>query len=944
MHVTGVAALFTGVLLAAVASAQTPDILPFKATETTLPNGLKVIVVPTGFPNLVSIQIPVQAGSRNEVEPGKSGFAHFFEHLMFRGTPTNPPERFRQIMTRAGARDNAGTGDDSTRYYSTFAKEDLETIVALYADMFQHLSYSEADFKTEARAILGEYNKNSAEPLEKLFEVQRDRFYQAHTYKHTTMGFIQDIENMPNEYAYSKTFFERWYRPQYTTVIVAGDVTAGQVLPIVEKYWGSWKAGGAAATAIPKEPAPTGPLYVHVPWASDTLPWVAVGFPGPAFEETSRESAAMQMIASIFFGHTSDLYKKLVVTEQKVDELEVDVPTGFDPSLFTVLARVKNGADTPYVRDQILSAIARVRTSPVDAARLADAKSFDRYSFVRGIDSTERIAAVVSRYASYARSYQTVNRFYQTLEALTPGDVQSAARTYFDDRGLIVTTLSRAQLPAAIEHAPAISSLEAPSRAAASPGDVPLVLQQSPLPQLDVKLLFAIGSAHDPAGKEGLAALTAAMLTGAGSRSMTIDQIDAALYPTAASFAGRTDKEMTALTVFVHRDQWQKVLPLILPQLVDPGWREDDFTRLKTRQLNALLQDLRSNNEEELGKERLQTNIFRGTPYGHVVLGTVAGLTAITLDDVKAFARQLFTRGNLTVGVSGDAPPELIAELQARLRALPEGSATARVSIAAPQVSGIDVEILEKDTRATAISLGFPIGVTRPHADFAALSVARTWLGEHRLSSGRLYQRIREIRGMNYGDYAYIEAFPRGMFQFFPDPNLARSRQIFEIWIRPVVPANAHMALRIAVHELDALVRNGLTRRAFEETRDYLMKNVYVMTSRQDQQLGYALDSRWYGIGEYTGYMREQLQKLTLDDVNAAIKRHLSARNLSVLIIAKDAEGLKQALVTDAFSPIKYDGEKPKALLDEDRVIGALKLDIAPARVKVTPIADVFAK
>ena len=215
MRVFRAAALFSAVGMTSMLSAQSNasrDVLPFRATETTLANGLKVIVVPTGFPNLVSIQIPVQTGSRNEVEPGKSGFAHFFEHLMFRGTPANPPERYRQIMTKAGARDNASTGDDSTHYYSTFAKEDLETILGLYADMFQHLSYSEADFKTEARAILGEYNKNSAEPLQKLFEVQRDRFYQAHTYKHTTMGFIRDIENMPNEYAYSKMFFERWYR------------------------------------------------------------------------------------------------------------------------------------------------------------------------------------------------------------------------------------------------------------------------------------------------------------------------------------------------------------------------------------------------------------------------------------------------------------------------------------------------------------------------------------------------------------------------------------------------------------------------------------------------------------------------------------------------------------------------------------------------------------
>lgn len=193
------------VTLAILATAPRPraageDVLPFKATERTLSNGLKVIVVPTGFPNLVSVQIPVQTGSRNEVEAGKSGFAHFFEHLMFRGTPENPPQKFREIMGKAGARDNASTGDDYTHYYATFAKEHTEQILALYADTFQHLAYSEADFKTEARAILGEYNKNSANPIQKLLEVQRERYFQTHTYKHTTMGFIADIENMPNQY------------------------------------------------------------------------------------------------------------------------------------------------------------------------------------------------------------------------------------------------------------------------------------------------------------------------------------------------------------------------------------------------------------------------------------------------------------------------------------------------------------------------------------------------------------------------------------------------------------------------------------------------------------------------------------------------------------------------------------------------------------------------
>jgi zinc protease len=197
---------------------------------------------------------------------------------------------------------------------------------------------------------------------------------------------------------------------------------------------------------------------------------------------------------------------------------------------------------------------------------------------------------------------------------------------------------------------------------------------------------------------------------------------------------------------------------------------------------------------------------------------------------------------------------------------------------------------------------------------------------------------------MNYGDYAYIEAFPRGMFQFFPDPNIARRAQIFEVWIRPVVPLNAHMALRIAVHELDRLTRDGLSKEDFERTRDYLMKNVFVMTATQNQQIGYALDSKWYGTVEYTAMMRERLKALTPEAVNAAIRRHFSARDLSVVIVTKDAKGLKNELVSDEFSPIKYDADKPRELLDEDKVIGALKLDIKPENVKITPVEDVFAR
>jgi zinc protease len=152
------------------------------------------------------------------------------------------------------------------------------------------------------------------------------------------------------------------------------------------------------------------------------------------------------------------------------------------------------------------------------------------------------------------------------------------------------------------------------------------------------------------------------------------------------------------------------------------------------------------------------------------------------------------------------------------------------------------------------------------------------------------------------------------------------------------------MALRIATHELEKLVRDGLTAEQFQATRSYLMKNVYLMTANQDQQLGYALDSDWYGMGEFTSTLRERLARLTLDDVNRAIRKHLSPRDLSVVIITKDARGLADALVKDEFSAIKYDADKPAELLAEDKVIGARKLGIPAGAVRITPVEQVFAK
>ncbi|MGZ8293297.1 MAG: M16 family metallopeptidase [Telluria sp.] len=916
------------------------DVLPFTATEKTLPNGLKIIVVPTGFPNLVSVQIPVQTGSRNEIEPGKSGFAHFFEHMMFRGTKAYPPEKYQEVITRSGARQNAYTSDDLTNYHTTFAKEDLETILKVEADRFQNLSYQEGPFKTESRAVLGEYNKNSANPVSKLIEVQRDAAFNTHTYKHTTMGFLKDIEDMPNQYAYSKVFFDRWYRPERTTVIIAGDVEPKKAIALVEKYWAKWQRG-TYKSEVPVEPAPSGAIYKHVPWTSPTLPFVSVAFRAPAFSDKVKDQAALSTLLSLSFGRTSPLYKRLVQDEQKVDQLFDYAPNRIDPNLATIAARVKKPEDAVYVRDAIIQTVAQLRSTPVTEKELNDAKSSQKYGLIRSLDNTEQIAGTLASYVHFNRSYGTLNNYYRLVDSLTPADLQAAARKYLVDDGMVVTTLSHQPLAADMATLPKLASFEAK----ASEAKFDVLVQKSKLPQIRFKLLFAAGSAHDPKGKEGLAALTAAMVASAGSTERKIDEVAKALFPLAGSFSEQTDKEMTTFTGSIHKDNWNEYASVALPLLLSPGFREEDFRRLKDAQKNALQLDLKDNNEEEFAKERLQTNIFAGTPYGHPVLGTVEALESITLDDVKAFYKTAYTQGALSVGISGDVSDEQTASLKKALAKLPAGPGLSYGEAPRGRMpNGLEVEIIEKNTRATALSFGLPTEVTRSHKDFPALWVAKAFLGEHRASSSYLYQRIRELRGMNYGDYAYIEAFPRGMFQFFPNPNLGRKAQLFEVWIRPVAPENAHFALRIALTELDKLIANGMTQAQFETTRDYLMKNVFVMTATQDQQLGYALDSKWYGTPEFTAMMRDGLSKLTAADVNAAIRKHLSAKNMSVVFVTKDAAGLKEKLASDAFSPIKYDAAKPQAVLDEDQAIGNTKLGIKAGNVTVTPATAAFAR
>jgi zinc protease len=440
-----VAFLSLGLLMPLNVSADS-KIFPYKYFMDDLPNGLRVVTVPTDYPNIVALYIVVGTGSRNEIEPGKSGFAHLFEHLMFRGTERTTAQQYNAALKRAGADSNAYTEDDRTVYHTVFSKEDFDQILSLEADRFQNLKVPEDLFKTETRAVLGEYNKNASSPTRKLYEVLRDTAFNDHTYKHTTMGYLRDVENMPNQYAYSLDFFKRYYRPEYTTIVVAGDIKHDNVLDLVKKYWGGWQHG-TYAPEIPVESVQKEERTAHVDWPQPTLPWIAVSYKAPAYSDTQKDKAALDLIGNLGFSQTSELYQRLVIKEQKVDVLGPDFEDHRDPYLVTIIARLKDARDVAYVRGEIIKTIDSYKTQLVAKDKLDAVKSNLRYSFALSLDNSEAIAANLAPFIALKRTPETINQVYELYAAITPEDLQAMAKKYFIAEHRTIVTLSQKEKP-----------------------------------------------------------------------------------------------------------------------------------------------------------------------------------------------------------------------------------------------------------------------------------------------------------------------------------------------------------------------------------------------------------------------------------------------------------------------------------------------------------------
>jgi len=465
-------------------------------------------------------------------------------------------------------------------------------------------------------------------------------------------------------------------------------------------------------------------------------------------------------------------------------------------------------------------------------------------------------------------------------------------------------------------------------------------------PTVSFRIWFQVGSQNDPPGKEGLAGLTGALLAQGATTKHSYEEILRKLYPLAASYEIRVDKEMTLLAGRTHVDNLEVFFELLSDAYLHPAFDEDDFERLRSDQLNRLKTTLRYASDEELGKAALTEFLFAGTGYRHPVIGTVTGLRAVTLEDVRQFYATHYTRANAVTALGGGYPEDLVGRLKATLEQLPAAPPPAPPAVAPAPITGRQVLLVSKPGADASISFGFPIDLRRGERDFYALWIANSWFGEHRSAAGHLYQVIREARGLNYGNYSYLEAFPEGGLRRMPPPNIARRQQFFEVWIRTLPNEHAHFALRSAMRELKDFVDNGLTEEEFELTRSFLSKYSLHYAETTDTRLGYAIDDRFYAIGGegHLGRFGKLMAEITREEVNAAIRKYLQYDHVKIAIVTGEAEALRDALIHDTPSPITYPSPKPPEVLAEDQEISSWPLDIAQDAVRIVAVEEIFEK
>jgi len=429
-------AAIPAILVQQASAAVRPPKLQYEIT--TLPNGLTVVTSEDHSTPIVHLNLTYHVGSKNE-KPGRTGFAHLFEHLMFKGSQNVIPEAHTSYVASVGGQSNAYTTDDETVFWETVPSQYLPMVLWLEADRMATLRIDKDTFTNEREVVKEERRMRvDNQPYGRLNEIIYDQAFTVHPYKHATIGSMVDLEAASVEDV--RDFYRTYYVPSNATLTLVGDFDAAQALQLVTQYIGRVpKADREVPRDIPKEPAQTKEKRVTLaePWP---LPAVVVAH--HITYDGNPDSYPLHIAAKVLSdGQSSRIYKKLVYDKQMAVAAFGSANLIEDPNLFYAVAIVQPGHSTDEVANALIAEFDRLKTEPITARELQRTKNQFARDYILGRESNQQKAGVLSHAVVIHNDIKTADGEFDIFQNITVADVQRVARTYFTAENRMVLTL-----------------------------------------------------------------------------------------------------------------------------------------------------------------------------------------------------------------------------------------------------------------------------------------------------------------------------------------------------------------------------------------------------------------------------------------------------------------------------------------------------------------------
>jgi zinc protease len=794
------ACLSAAILCAPAALAQTPlsssaiVAPPLKYETRTLANGLQVVTALDRSAPIVTVQVFYGVGSKNDPE-GRSGFAHLFEHMMFKATRDMPAEDMDRLTEDVGGMNNASTADDFTNFYEVIPANHLERLLWAEAERMTSLNVDEANFKSERKVVEEELRQRVlADPYGRFQALAiPENSFTVHPYRRPGIGSIADLDAA--SLADVRAFHATYYRPDDALLIVVGDFDPATLNAWIDRYFGAIRA---PATPLPrvtvKEPPRTGPKTVTTYGPNVPLPAVAITWLAPAASDP--DAPALTVLDAILSGGDSArLNDALVYRQQLSQTVFSSADLRQQPGLFYVGAVMADGKTPEQGEAALLAELAKLRDAPVGAAELDKAKTLLIAQALRARETVDGRGYAIGVARWVEGDVSRVNDDIAKLQGVTAADVQRVARAYLpDNRRVTIRYVSdklhpageaaqddnpapRNPSPPVATPAPTVAATPpaAPAGGRTTPPDpgppvtpslpvavertLPnglrvIVAQSTRQPLISAQLTIKAGGGAEPAAKAGLADMTASLLTqGAGGRSAT--DIARAIEALGAHIDANATWDGSSADLDVISSQLPAAMAILADVVRKPTFAADELDRLRQRTLDSLQVELQE--PGALARFAAADALFAGTPYGHVLDGTPTSLKGLTRADIAGFHKTWYRPDNAVLVLTGDITPDAGFTLAAKTfgdwakPAAPLPTSPTVMPMAKPRVIVIDLP----GTGQAAVDLYLP-GISRTDPRYYQALVANTVLGGG--YSARLNEEVRVKRGLSYGANSVLDA------------------------------------------------------------------------------------------------------------------------------------------------------------------------------------------